>query len=100
MPDPSVRSLKATRKQIIMRIETTDQPMLKSIQRLAAEENRLFTSKVCSDADRARLCEINVELDQCWQLLRQRQALRDAGPNPDKAHTASAGDLRKLRRMI
>jgi len=74
--------------------------MLKSIQCLAAEEDRLFTSKVRSDADRARLSQINVELDQCWDLLRQRQALRDTGRNPDKAHTASAGDLRKLRRMI
>jgi Protein of unknown function (DUF2630) len=83
-----------------MRIETTDQPMLKSIQRLAAEEDRLFTSKVRSDADRARLSQINVELDQCWALLRQRQTLRDAGRNPDKAYIAAAGDLRKLRRMI
>jgi hypothetical protein len=79
-----------------MRIETTDQPMLKSIQGLAAEEDRLFTSKVRSDADRVRLSQINVELDQCWALLRQR----DAGRNPDKAYIAAAGDLRKLRRMI
>jgi hypothetical protein len=83
-----------------MRIETTNQPMLTSIQRLAAEEDRLFTTKVRSDADRARLSQINVELDQCWDLLRQRQAQRDAGRNPDMAHTASAGDLRSLRRMI
>ena len=74
--------------------------MLKSIQHLAAEENRLFTSEVRSDADRARLSQINVELDQCWDLLRQRQALRDAERNPNKAHIASAGDIRELRRMI
>jgi Protein of unknown function (DUF2630) len=30
--------------------------------------------------------KINIELDQCWDLLRQRQALRDAGRNPDEAH--------------
>ena len=83
-----------------MRTESTDQPMLKSIQGLAAEEDRLFTSNVRSDTDRARLSEINVELDQCWNLLRQRQALRDAGGNPNKADTAAAGDRRKLRRMI
>ena len=74
--------------------------MLKSIQCLAAEEDRLFTSKVCSDADRVRLCQLNVELDQCWDLLRQRKALREAGRNPNEEYTASAGDLRKLRRMI
>ena len=100
IPDPLVRKSRAKRKQIIMRIETTDQPMLKSIQCLAAEEDRLFTSKVCSDADRVRLCQLNVELDQCWDLLRQRKALREAGRNPNEEYTASAGDLRKLRRMI
>jgi hypothetical protein len=83
-----------------MRTETTDQPMLKSMQCLAAEEDRLFTSNVCSDADRARLSQINVELDQCWDLLRQRQALHDAGGNPNKEDSAAAGDRRKLRRMI
>ena len=83
-----------------MRIETTNQPMLTSIQRLAAEEDRLFTTKVRSDADRARLSQINVELDQCWDLLRQRQALHDAGGNPNKEDSAAAGDRRKLRRMI
>jgi hypothetical protein len=100
MPNPSVRRLRGKRKQIIMRTETIDQPMLKSIQRLAAEEDRLFTSKVRSDAEGARLSQINVELDQCWELLRQRQALRDAGQNPSQPYIAAAGDLRKLRRMI
>jgi Protein of unknown function (DUF2630) len=83
-----------------MKAETTDQPILKSIQRLAAEEHRLFAQEVPADADNARLSEINVELDQCWELLRQRQAQRDAGQNPNKAQGAAAGDRRKLRRMI
>jgi hypothetical protein len=46
----------------------------------------LFAHPQLSDVDRARLGKINVELDQCWDLLRQRQALRDAGRNPDDAH--------------
>jgi hypothetical protein len=83
-----------------MKVETTDQPILKSIQRLMAEEHRLFAQEVPTDPDHARLSEINVELDQCWDLLRQRQALRDAGGNPNKADNAEAGDRRKLRRMI
>ena len=62
-----------------MKVETTHQPILKSIQRLTAEEHRLFAQEVPTDTDHARLSEINVELDQCWELLRQRQALRDAG---------------------
>jgi Protein of unknown function (DUF2630) len=38
-----------------------------------------------SDADRRRLEEIRISLDQCWDLLRQRRALRDAGRDPDGA---------------
>jgi hypothetical protein len=37
------------------------------------------------DADRGRLEQISLELDQCWDLLRQRRARRDAGQNPDEA---------------
>lgn len=37
------------------------------------------------EADRHRLAKIQVELDQCWDLLRQRRALRDVGLDPDDA---------------
>jgi uncharacterized protein DUF2630 len=83
-----------------MKVETTDQPILTSMQRLMAEEHRLFAQEVPTDPDHARLLEINVELDQCWDLLRQRQVLRDAGGNPNTADNGEAGDRRKLRRMI
>jgi hypothetical protein len=69
-----------------MEDETKDRSVLKHIQELAAEEHRLFEHPRPTDADRARLAELNVELDQCWDLLRQRQALRDAGRDPNKAH--------------
>jgi len=36
------------------------------------------------------LAKINVELDQCWDLLRQRRALREFGRNPDEAEVRSA----------
>jgi hypothetical protein len=68
-----------------MEPETEDQSVLKSIHRLAEEEHRLYSHEALTDADRERLAKVNVELDQCWDLLRQRQALRDAGDNPDKA---------------
>jgi hypothetical protein len=74
------------RKQIIMKDETDDQSVINIIQRLAAEEHQLFSHQELGDADRARLGKINVELDQAWDLLRQRKALRDAGRNPDEAH--------------
>ena len=37
-----------------------------------------------------RLQSIEVALDQCWDLLRQRRARRDAGADPDEAHVRSA----------
>lgn len=69
-----------------MKDEPEDQSVLKHIQQLAAEEHRLFAHEALTDADRARLAKINIELDQCWDLLRQRQALQDAGRNPNEAH--------------
>jgi Protein of unknown function (DUF2630) len=56
-----------------MKDEADDQSVLKVIQRLTAEEHRLFEHEARTDADRARLAKINIELDQCWDLLRQRQ---------------------------
>lgn len=38
---------------------------------------------------RRRLQSLEVALDQCWDLLRQRRALHDAGENPDAARTRS-----------
>jgi hypothetical protein len=69
-----------------MKHEADDQSVLKGIRQLTDEEHRLYSHEAPTDADRARLAKINVELDQCWDLLRQRQALRDAGRNPDEAH--------------
>ena len=69
-----------------MKDEAEDQSVLKHIQQLAAEEHRLFAHEALTDADRARLAKINIELDQCWDLLRQRQALQEAGRNPNEAH--------------
>ena len=69
-----------------MKDEAEDQPVLKVIQQLTTEEHRLYAHEALTDVDRARLAKINIELDQCWDLLRQRQALRDAGRNPNEAH--------------
>jgi len=64
----------------------SDQPVLDHIQKLAAEEHRLFSHASLSDADQDRLAKIKIELDQCWDFLRQREALRAAGKDPAKAH--------------
>jgi Protein of unknown function (DUF2630) len=66
-----------------------DQPVLNHIQELVSEEHRLYGQGALADADRERLATINVELDQCWDLLRQRRAFRETGGDPNKAHVRS-----------
>ena len=59
-----------------------------SIEQLVAEEHELWEREAAGNADerdRQRLHELQVSLDQSWDLLRQRRALRDAGRDPDDA---------------
>ena len=59
-----------------------------TIEQLVAEEHELWQREAAgaaSDDDRARLQELKVSLDQSWDLLRQRRALREAGLDPDTA---------------
>jgi hypothetical protein len=68
----------------------SDESIAARIERLVREEHAL-RDREQSDADDAleadadRLRAIEVELDVCWDLLRQRRALRNAGVNPDQA---------------
>ena len=58
------------------------------IERLVNEEHELWQREAAgnaSDDDRRKLEELKVSLDQCWDLLRQRRALRDAGLDPQAA---------------
>jgi hypothetical protein len=67
----------------------SDESALDVINRLAAEEHELRSKESAGDvseANRARLAELDVELDRCWDLLRQRRARREAGLDPDEAH--------------
>jgi hypothetical protein len=64
------------------------------INELSAEEERLYAKASdgsgLSDEERARLDEIRVELDRCFDLLHQRQGRVDAGQDPDGATLRSA----------
>jgi hypothetical protein len=66
-----------------------DEPQIhESIEQLVAEEHELWEREAAgnaSEADRQRLQQIKVSLDQCWDFLRQRRALREAGRDPDAA---------------
>jgi hypothetical protein len=59
-----------------------------TIEQLVAEEHELWERESrgnATDADRRRLQDLKVSLDQCWDLLRQRRALREAGGDPGAA---------------
>jgi Protein of unknown function (DUF2630) len=63
-----------------------------TIEQLVAEEHELWERESAgnaTDADRLRLEELKVSLDQCWDLLRQRRALREAGLDPEAAEARS-----------
>jgi hypothetical protein len=80
------------------RTQATDQPVLTHIQELVKEEHRLYEQGergAGGDTDHQRLANIQLELDQCWDLLRQRRALRGAGLDPDMAQVRSAQIVEK-----
>jgi hypothetical protein len=65
-----------------------DPEVIRHIGALVDEEHELERRQAASGPDEAaedRLREIEVALDQCWDLLRQRRARRDMGENPDDA---------------
>lgn len=67
-----------------------DQSVLNHIDQLVTEEERLYGQDKLTDQDQARLSSLKVELDQCWDLLRQRRALREFGKDPDQAKVRPA----------
>ena len=70
--------------------ETKDQPVLNHINQLVREEERLYRQSDLTSDDQGRLEQLKVELDQCWDLLRQRRALREFGEDADKAKVRPA----------
>ena len=63
------------------------------IEQLVAEEHELWEREARgdgSDDERARLGTLKVTLDQCWDLLRQRRALDEAGLDPAAAQVRDA----------
>ena len=66
-----------------------------TIEQLVAEEHELWEREAAgnaTDADQRRLQQLKISLDQSWDLLRQRRALRRAGGDPDAAE-ARAPDV-------
>ena len=79
-----------------------DQDLIDRIDKLVAEEHGLRQraegqGQGLPDSDRERLETIEVALDQCWDLLRQRRGLRDRGEDPDQAEVRDPGTVEGYR---
>lgn len=63
----------------------SDSTILAHISELMDEEHRLQAEATPSEEARARVRHLEEQLDQCWDLLRQRRAKREFGDDPDSA---------------
>lgn len=79
-----------TLQETYMALDKNDESVLGNIDRLVKEEEQLYAKKEFSEEDRARMADLKVHLDQCWDLLRQRRALREFGKDPDEAKVRPA----------
>jgi hypothetical protein len=73
-----------------------DKQVLDRIGDLVEEEHALERQALgqgLDDDQQARLHEVEIQLDQCWDLLRQRRARRDAGQDPDIARVRPEGTV-------
>ncbi|MBW8766256.1 MAG: DUF2630 family protein [Geodermatophilales bacterium] len=62
-----------------------EQDIFSRIHSLVEEEHKLRDTTEHTDDSRARMSKIEADLDQCWDLLRQRRAKKQYGENPDEA---------------
>ena len=78
---------------------TTDKGIHDHISELVAEEkdlrDRLGKGEISREEEHSRLASLEVELDQAWDLLRQRNAKRQYGDSPDDAAERSPDVVEK-----
>jgi hypothetical protein len=79
-----------------------DQSILSRIDALIDEEHVLLSREEADAVDREalevdqrRLREVSIELDRCWDLLRQRRARREAGQDPEQARVRDPAVVEK-----
>jgi hypothetical protein len=75
----------------------TDTDALAHINELVAEEKalreQLQHGEISESEEHKRLRQLEIQLDQCWDLLRQRRALRETGGNPRDAAVRPADEV-------
>jgi hypothetical protein len=82
----------------------SDESIAARIERLVSEEHELrereqtdSPNPAALEDDRGRLQTVEIELDRCWDLLRQRRALRDAGSDPEQAQVRDANTVERYQ---
>jgi PP-loop superfamily ATP-utilizing enzyme len=79
----------------------TDEDIQARIKRLVEQEHdlrqRLGAGEITSEVEHSELARIEVELDQCWDLLRQRRARRAFGQDPGEAAVREGGTVENYR---
>lgn len=70
-----------------------DKSILQHITALMDEEHQLRSGAAASQEQGARLKHVEQELDQCWDLLRQRRAKREFGRDPETAQPRDIGTV-------
>ena len=80
----------------------SDESITARIESLVAEEHQLRQREQADsadveslDADRDRLRAVEVELDRCWDLLRQRRAREEFGQDPEQAQARDADTVER-----
>jgi choline kinase len=80
----------------------SDETIAARIESLVEEEHELRGREAGDredaeqlEADQQRLRALEIELDRCWDLVRQRRALRDAGADPDEARVRDASTVER-----
>ncbi len=83
---------------------TSDESIAARIERLVSEEHQLRQREQADssneeqlETDRERLRSVEVELDRCWDLLRQRRAKEEFGQDPEDAQVRDADTVERYR---
>jgi phage terminase Nu1 subunit (DNA packaging protein) len=81
--------------------DSTDHDIHQRINELVDTEHKLraqlASGEVSIEDEQAKLDEVSARLDQLWDLLRQREALREAGENPDGAELRSENTVERYK---